>query len=46
MHRVVTTKSFVKALSRLPLNWQKRIMATIKEVAVDLYAPNNRNGKT
>ena len=41
MHRVVTTKSFVKALSRLPLNWQKRIMVKIKEVAVDPYAPNN-----
>ena len=41
MYRVVTTKSFGKALARLPLNWQKRIVTTIKEVAVDLYAPDN-----
>ena len=41
MYRVVTTKSFDKALARLPLNWQKRIVAKIKEVAVDPYAPNN-----
>ena len=41
MYRVVTTKSFGKALARLPLNWQKRIVAKIKEVAVDPYAPNN-----
>jgi mRNA interferase RelE/StbE len=41
MYRVVTTKSFVKALARLPLNWQKRIVAKIKEVAADPYAPNN-----
>ena len=27
MYRVVTTKSFDKALARLPLNWQKRIVA-------------------
>ena len=38
---MVTTKSFDKALARLPLNWQKRIVAKIKEVAVDPYAPNN-----
>jgi mRNA interferase RelE/StbE len=41
MYRVVTTKSFVKTLARLPLNWQKRIVAKIKEIAVDPYAPNN-----
>ena len=41
MYRVVTTKSFDKALARLPLNWQKRIVAKVKEVAVDPYAPNN-----
>jgi mRNA interferase RelE/StbE len=41
MYRVVTTKSFDKALARLSLNWQKRIVAKIKEVAVDPYAPNN-----
>ncbi len=41
MYRVVTTKSFDKALARLPLNWQKRIVAKVKEVAADPYAPNN-----
>jgi mRNA interferase RelE/StbE len=41
VYRVVTTKSFGKALARLPLNWQKRIVAKIKEVAADPYAPNN-----
>jgi mRNA interferase RelE/StbE len=41
MYRVVTTKSFDKALAKLPLNWQKRIVAKIKEVAADPYAPNN-----
>jgi mRNA interferase RelE/StbE len=41
MYRVVTTKSFDKALAKLPLNWQKRIVAKIEEVAVDPYAPNN-----
>ena len=41
MYQVVTTKSFAKALAKLPLNWQKRIVAKIKEVAVDPYAPNN-----
>ena len=41
MYRVVTTKSFDKALARLPFNWQKRIVAKVKEVAVDPYAPNN-----
>ncbi len=41
MYRVVTTKTFAKALARLPLNWQKRIVAKIKEVAVDPHAPNN-----
>jgi mRNA interferase RelE/StbE len=41
MYRVVTTKSFGKALAKLPLNWQKRIVSKIKEVAVDPYAPDN-----
>lgn len=41
MYRIVTTKSFGKALARLPLNWQKRILAKIREVAIDPYAPNN-----
>jgi len=37
MYKVVTTKSFAKALSRLPVNLQKRIVAKIKEVATDPY---------
>ena len=41
MYRVVTTKSFGKDIARLPLNWQKRIVAKIKGVAIDPYAPNN-----
>jgi len=41
MYRVVTTKTFDKALARLPLNWQKRIVVKVKEVAADPYAPNN-----
>ena len=41
MYSVVTTKSFDKALARLPVNWQKRVVAKIKEVAVDPRAPNN-----
>ena len=38
---MVTTKSFDKALARLPVNWQERIVAKIREVAADPYAPNN-----
>jgi mRNA interferase RelE/StbE len=41
MFRVDTTKSFDKALAKLPVNWQKRIVAKIREVAVNPYAPNN-----
>lgn len=41
MFRVVTTKSFGKALTKLPLNWQKRIVAKIREVAANPYAPNH-----
>ena len=41
MYRVATTKSFDKALIKLPVNWQERILAKIKEVAADPYAPNN-----
>jgi mRNA interferase RelE/StbE len=41
MYSVVTTKSFDKALAKLPANWQKRIVAKIKEIAVNPYAPNN-----
>ena len=41
MYTVVTTKSFAKALSRLPVNWQKRVVAKVKEVADDPYAKHN-----
>jgi mRNA interferase RelE/StbE len=41
VYRVVTTKSFAKALSRIPLNWQKRIVEKIKTVAADPYASHN-----
>lgn len=45
MYSVVTTKSFDKALAKLPVNWQRRIVAKIKEVAADPYASNNNLGK-
>ena len=38
MDKVVTTKSFTKALIRLPVNWQKRIVVKVKEIAADPYA--------
>ena len=41
MYAVVTTTAFAKALSRLPVNWQKRIVGKIKEVAADPYARHN-----
>jgi mRNA interferase RelE/StbE len=41
VYRVVTTISFAKALSRLPMNWQKRIVGKIKEVAANPYARHN-----
>ena len=41
MHTVITTKSSAKALSRLPVNWQKRIVEKIKEVAADPYVKHN-----
>jgi mRNA interferase RelE/StbE len=41
MYKVVTTKAFDKALARLPATWQKRIVAKIRAVAADPYAPNN-----
>lgn len=41
MYKVVTTKSFAKALSRLSVNWQRRIVEKIKEVAADPYARHN-----
>jgi mRNA interferase RelE/StbE len=42
---VVTTTSFAKVLSRLPVNWQKRIVEKIKEVAADPYARHNNVSK-
>ena len=41
MYSVITTRSFTRTLARLPANWQKRIVAKIKEVAENPYAPNN-----
>jgi len=41
VHEVVTTKSFARSLARLPVNWQKRIVLKIKEVAANLYAKQN-----
>ena len=41
MYTVVTTKSFNKTITRLPTNWQKRIVAKIRQVAAGPYAPNN-----
>jgi mRNA interferase RelE/StbE len=38
VYAVFTTRSFSKALSRLPMNWQRRILEKIKEVAADPYA--------
>jgi mRNA interferase RelE/StbE len=40
VYRVVTTTSFDKALAKLPLNWQRRIVGKIREVAMSPYAPN------
>jgi mRNA interferase RelE/StbE len=45
VYTVLTTKSFAKALSRLPVNWQKRIVEKIKEVATDPYAKHNNVSK-
>jgi len=41
MYRIVTTKLFDKNLTQLPVNWQKRIVTKIIEVAANPYAPNN-----
>jgi len=40
-YTVVTTRSFDKKLAKIPVNWQKRIVAKIREVAANPYAPNN-----
>jgi mRNA interferase RelE/StbE len=41
VYKIVTTGSFAKALAKLPMNWQQRIVAKIKEVAADPYAQHN-----
>lgn len=41
MYKVLTTKSFAKALSRLPLNWQRRIVRNIKIIAANPYGRHN-----
>jgi len=41
MYKVVTTRQFDRRLSRLPMNWQRRIAGKIREVAKDPYATNN-----
>jgi mRNA interferase RelE/StbE len=38
VYSIVTTKAFDKAFAKLPLNWQRRIAAKIKQVAADPYA--------
>lgn len=41
MYKVFTTKSFDKALAKIPVNWQKRILSKVREVAVNPYASNH-----
>jgi mRNA-degrading endonuclease RelE of RelBE toxin-antitoxin system len=41
MYTVVTTRSFNQAEAKLPANRQKRIVAKIREAAVNPYVPNN-----
>ena len=41
VYKVITTKSFAKALSRLPVNWRQRIVEKIKAVAADPYGSHN-----
>jgi mRNA interferase RelE/StbE len=41
VYAVVTTGSFAKMLSRLPVPWQRRIILKIKEIAADPYARHN-----
>jgi mRNA interferase RelE/StbE len=41
MYKVIVTKTFAKAISRLPMNWQKQILGKIKEVAADPYGRHN-----
>jgi mRNA interferase RelE/StbE len=41
MYTIVTTKSFDKALAKIPATARRRIVAKIKEVAANPYASNN-----
>jgi mRNA interferase RelE/StbE len=41
MYAVVTTKSFARQLSRLPVNWQRRIVEKIQEIAAAPYGRHN-----
>lgn len=41
MCAIVTTKGFDRDLAKLPLTWQRRVVAKIREVAVAPYALNN-----
>jgi mRNA interferase RelE/StbE len=41
VYKIVTTKSFAKALARIPMKWQKRIVRKIKDVAADPYGQHN-----
>jgi mRNA interferase RelE/StbE len=41
VYEIVATKSFAKELSQLPMNWQKRILVKIKDIAADPYARHN-----
>lgn len=41
MYTVFTTKHLDRSLAKLPVNWQKRLVAKIREVAINPYAPNN-----
>jgi mRNA interferase RelE/StbE len=41
MYTVLTTKSFDRALARIPANWQRRIVGKIRDLAENPYAPNN-----
>ena len=45
VYAVVTTTAFTEALSRLPVNWQKRIVGKVTEVAADPYARHNNATK-
>jgi mRNA interferase RelE/StbE len=45
MYAVLTTKSFDGALAKIPVNWRKRIVAKIREVAANPYAPNSNQKK-